>query len=65
MKKFYYIALVAFAGLSISVLIFSSVLSATENPTPLEWVQSVALAAVSGLIACGLTFLFIKLFAEQ
>ncbi len=65
MRKVWYGFLIGFAGLAICVLVLSSLLARAGDPTPWEWVQSGSLAAVSGLLAGALTFLFIKLFAEQ
>jgi hypothetical protein len=65
MKKIYYCSLIAFAGLAFFVLVLSSALPETGSISIREWVQTGALAAVSALLAGALTFLFIKLFADQ
>ena len=65
MRKFYYVSLIVFAGLAIFVLVFSSALPSTSDITFREWVQTGALAVVSAMLTGALTFLFIKLFADQ
>lgn len=65
MRKLYYGFLIVFAGLAIFALVFSSALPSTPTISVREWVQTGALAVVSAMLAGALTFLFIKLFADQ
>lgn len=65
MRKLYHTFLIASASSAFFLLVLSSGVLAAEPPTAWQWVQTVALAITASLLAGGVTFFLIKLFADQ